>query len=148
MGGLSEAIPHGALVGIDTVSFIYHIEAVPSYAQIVRPFFELLEQGAFHGITSVISLMEIAVRPLQLMLPEVADDYEVLLANFPHLTVVGIDRRIARRAAELRAQYRLRPADSLHVATALEAGASHFVTNDRAIERVTNLRVLVIDDFR
>ena len=148
MGALNEAIPEGSLVGIDTVSFIYHIEAVPSYGQIVGPFFEALEKGVFHGVTSVISLMEIAVRPLQLMRPEVADEYEVLLASFPHLTIVNVNRRIARRAAEFRAEYRLRPADSLQVATALVAGASHFLTNDRTIERVGSIGVLVIDDFR
>lgn len=85
MGALNEAIPEGSLVGIDTVSFIYHIEAVLPYGQVVGPFFEALDKGVFHGVTSVISLMEITVRPLQLARPEVADEYEALLASFPPL---------------------------------------------------------------
>ena len=148
MGGLTEAIPHGTLVGIDTAAFIYQIEAAPPYSEIVAPFFAALARGAFRAVTSVISLMEIAVRPLQLQVPEVADDYELLLVTYPHLTVASIDRWIARQAAELRAQFRLRPADSLQVATAINAQASIFLTNDRTIERVQDIRVLLVDDFR
>ena len=87
-------------------------------------------------------------RHANLQHPEVADDYALLLATYPHLTVIGIDRWIARQAAELRAQFRLRPADSLQVATAINAQASIFLTNDRTIERVQDIRVLLVDDFR
>lgn len=60
--------------------------------------------------------MELAVRPLQLGRPDVADEYEVLVANFPHLTITDIERPTVRRAAELRARHGLRPADALQVA--------------------------------
>jgi predicted nucleic acid-binding protein len=36
----------------------------------------------------------------------------------------------------------------LQVATALSSGASIFLTNDRMLSRVTELRVLILDDFR
>ena len=119
MGELTDAIPRGSLVGIDTAVFIYQIEAAPTYRHVVGPFFAALARGEYRGVTSVIALMEIAVRPLQLERPEVADDYELLLVTYPHLTVTDIDRWIARRAAELRAQYRLRPADSLQAGETL-----------------------------
>ncbi|MBI4494318.1 MAG: type II toxin-antitoxin system VapC family toxin [Chloroflexi bacterium] len=147
MGRLTAAIPPAALVAIDTVVFIYHIEATPAYQHVVGPFFEALARGDFRAVTSVISLMEVAVRPLQLQRPEVADDYERLLLNYPNLSVVEVDRHVARRAAELRARLRLRPADSLQIATALEAGADAFVTNDHALRGLPDLQVLVLDAF-
>lgn len=147
MGQLVAAIPPGSLVGVDTAAFIYHIEAAPKYQGAVQPFFEAVARGDFRAVTSVISLMEIAVRPLQLKQPEVADEYEVLLLTYPNLTVVDVDRHIARRAAELRARYRLRPADSLQVATGIEAGATAFVTNDQDLARLPDIQVLLIDSF-
>jgi predicted nucleic acid-binding protein len=95
----------------------------------------------------VLTLMEIAVKPLQLGRPEVADEYDVLLATYPHLTVADIDRPIARRAAELRASYRLRPADAVQVGTCLHHGATAFLTNDRGLRRVGELELLLLDDF-
>lgn len=147
MGRLTDAFPLGALVGLDTMAFIYHIEQAPPYAAVVRPFFEALEQGALRAVTSVLTLMELAVRPLQMQRPEVADDYELLLVHFPNLTIVDVDRTITRRAAELRAAYRLRPADALQVGTALAAGAGSFVTNDRTLSRVEGLQIVLIDDY-
>jgi predicted nucleic acid-binding protein len=148
MADLAAAIPRGALVGIDTVTFIYHLELAPTYRGIVRPFFTALERGTFQAVTSVMTLLEIAVRPLQLQRPDIADDYELLLLEYPNLRVCGIDSEIARRAAELRAQYRVDVADSLQLATALKAGASLFVTNDRRLARVSGIGVLLLDTFR
>ncbi|HRT32117.1 MAG TPA: PIN domain-containing protein, partial [Anaerolineae bacterium] len=55
---------------------------------------------------------------------------------------------IAHQTAQLRAQYRLRPADALQLATALLGGATLFVTNDRDLTRVTPiLPVLALEDL-
>jgi predicted nucleic acid-binding protein len=91
--------------------------------------------------------MEIAVRPLQLGRDEVADEYETLLAAFPNLSIVQADRAVARRAAQLRAAFRLRPADAIQVAACVEHGASAFVTNDNGLRRVDLLEVAVLDDY-
>jgi predicted nucleic acid-binding protein len=147
MARIADALPYGALVGIDTPAFIYALENHPTYAARVRRLFLELARGSFEGVTSVITLMEIAVRPLQLGLAQVADDYDAILSAYPHLEVRDVDRGIARLAAELRARHRLHPADSVQVATALDAGAAAFLTNDRALRRVREIRILLVGDF-
>jgi predicted nucleic acid-binding protein len=52
-----------------------------------------------------------------------------------------------RCAAELRASYRLRPADALQVAACLVYGATAFLTNDRDLRRIGDLQVLLLEDF-
>jgi predicted nucleic acid-binding protein len=37
--------------------------------------------------------------------------------------------------------------DALQIAVALEAGCEAFLTNDRTLKRVTELRVLVLDEL-
>lgn len=54
------------------------------------------------------------------------------------------DIDIARRAAGLRARYGVRTADAIHLATALVAGASAFVTTDRRLARVKEIEVRVL----
>lgn len=144
---LAEAIAPGAIVSIDTMAFIYQIEESPTYVPIVEPFFVALADGRFSAVTSVITLMEMNVVPLRLDRPDVADQYETLLRSYPNLTIVGVDRAITRRAAQLRAERRMRPVDALQVATGLERGASHFVTNDYDLEGLTAIEVVIIDDF-
>jgi predicted nucleic acid-binding protein len=60
---------------------------------------------------------------------------------------VALDLAVADRAAALRGQYRLRTPDAIQLATALEAGADAFLTNDQQLSRVTEVPVLLIDEI-
>jgi predicted nucleic acid-binding protein len=92
--------------------------------------------------------MELTARPWQLGRPEVARQYETALARFPNLALVDVTRDVARQAAQLRAIYKLRPADTLHAATALVSGATLLITNDHDLARLTpTIDVLVLEDL-
>jgi len=58
--------------------------------------------------------------------------------------MIDVDGMIAERAADLRARYNLRTPDAIHIATAIVAGCDAFLTNDLALRRVTELRVLTL----
>jgi len=147
VAGLADILRGHRQVGIDTAPFIYHLEGSVRFAAPAAVVLEELAAGTFEGVTSVLTLMEIAVRPLQLGRVDVADEYDILLASYPHLLVVDLNRAVARRAAELRATYRLRPADALQVAACLLSGATALVTNDKQLRRVAEMEVIVLDDY-
>jgi len=69
---------------------------------------------------------------------------KLLSRNF---SALAISATIAELGAELRAQYRLRTPDALQIAPALEAGCEAFLSNDAGLRRVTELRVLILDDL-
>jgi predicted nucleic acid-binding protein len=56
---------------------------------------------------------------------------EALAAVLARLDLLPVDAAVARLAVVLAAQYRLRAADSVHLATAVVAGADRFITNNR-----------------
>ena len=148
MGGLREKLVSAGIVGLDTSIFIYHLEAYPTYAPLTKIAFENLEKGKFKGVTSAITLMELTVLPWRMGYENVAREYEALLVNFPNLSIVDIDRNVARLAAKLRADYNVSPADTLQVAASLQAGAKAFLTNDRRLTVLqTVIRILLLDDF-
>ncbi len=92
--------------------------------------------------------MEITVRPWQLGREQAAREYEAVLVHFPNLTIVDVDRNVARTAAQLRARYNVNPPDALQVAASLNFGAKAFFTNDKRLSRLQELiDVLVMDDF-
>ena len=59
----------------------------------------------------------------------------------------GIDQTLALQAAQIRARYNLQLPDAFQIAVALAAGCEAFLTNDVIFRRVTELQVLVLDDF-
>ena len=58
-----------------------------------------------------------------------------------------VNEAIAARAAHLRAIYNLRTPDALQVAAALDANCDAFLTNDRGLKRVEELKILFLDDL-
>jgi predicted nucleic acid-binding protein len=54
---------------------------------------------------------------------------------------------MAERAAELRARYRIKLPDAIQLAAAISEGWEAFLTNDRRLAQVVEIRVLVLDDL-
>jgi predicted nucleic acid-binding protein len=144
---LEQIIAPGAVVALDTMLFIYQVEESPTYWPVVRPVFRDVAAGRISAVTSVVSLLEVIVQPLRNAAIEVADQYEALLYAYPNLTLIDVNRAITRRAAELRATSRLRLPDAVQVATALDQGATYFLTNDYDLDSVSGIDVLLVDDF-
>ena len=147
MAELAQVLRSHERMGLDTSLFIYHIEGSSRFAEPAGVAFDELAHGTIDGVTSVLTLMELVVKPLQLGRVDIANEYEVLVANYPNLLIAEIDRSTARRAAELRADYRLRPPDALQVAACLQEGADVFLTNDRDLRRVKEIEVILLEDF-
>ena len=147
MDAFRERLAKHTLVGLNTCVFIYHFEDHPSYRHLTQMLLDGIQIGRQRAVTSVITIMELTVRPWQLERPSVARQYEALLVHFPNLDLAQITRDNTRRAALIRARYMVRPADALQVATALNHGATAFVTNDRGLERLApELDLIVLDD--
>ena len=145
---IDERLARHSILGLDTPVLIYHLEAHPRYLPLTQALLAGVQAGRWTAITSTVTLMEVTVRPWQLDRPAVAREYEVLLIHFPHLILADVTRDIARRAAQLRARYRVGPADALQAATALVHGATAFVSNDRTLARLSPvLDVVILDDL-
>lgn len=107
-----------------------------------------IESGRVEGIASELSLIELTVHPLRLGRQDVADDYELLLTHFPHLTLAPVTREVLLEAAALRAAYGLRAPDAIHVASAVHFRATAVVTNDASWCRVREVRVIALAQYR
>jgi len=136
------------VIGLDTSIFIYHFEAHPRYQSLTLPILNGVEKGKWQAVTSMITIMELTVRPWQLGREDVARKYEALIFHFPHLELIDINRDIARLAAQLRAKYNLPSPDALQTAACLVRGGNALVTNDRKLGVLQPLiDVIVLDDF-
>ena len=148
MDELSKRLAKAKVIGLDTPIFIYFLENNERYGELARITINGIEKGKWEGVTSTITLMEITVRPWQLGRESAAREYEAILVHFPNLSIVDVDRNVARAAAQLRAKYNVSPPDALQVAASLSYGAKAFLTNDKRLSRLQELiDILVLDDF-
>jgi predicted nucleic acid-binding protein len=80
------------------------------------------------GVGSLLLLPEVLGKPLR---DGTADEVRILAALLSRLELRPVDRATAELAASLCASYRLKGADSVHLATAVASGADRFITNNR-----------------
>jgi predicted nucleic acid-binding protein len=85
------------------------------------------DTGAVAGIGSVLLLPELLTKPLR---EGATDELGELAALLSRLDLLPVDQATARLATSLGAAYRLRAADAVHLATAVNAGADRFITNN------------------
>ncbi len=144
---LKDALTGVTRLGFDTSPIIYFIEANPGYDKLVTEIFQLIALNQISGVTSVITLIEVMVHPLLHNDLHLQQEYRDLLLNSHNFETVPIDISMAEQAAHFRARYSLRTPDALQVIAALHAGCDAFLTNDTGLRRVTELRMLVLDDL-
>jgi predicted nucleic acid-binding protein len=87
------------------------------------------------------------VQPLRLKHLDLVDRYRQVLLASKSFQTVAVSAEIAERAAQLRAQQRLRTPDAIQIATAISAGAAAFLTNDARLVRTSAIEVLVMSEL-
>lgn len=137
----------GKIIGIDTMVFIYHIEEHPIYCQITESIFDAIEKGRRTAVTSVITLLEILVKPKIENNAEAVKDYKDILLTFPNLKIFDVDIKVSDMASDLRAKYNIRTPDAIQIATAILAGAGTFLTNDESLKRVKEINISLLEDM-
>ena len=144
---LDDALQNVNLVGLDTSPFIYFVERNSLYVDIMREIFTRLTNGDFRACSSVITLTEVLVQPLRQNNQILTGEYRNLLYNGINFRLLPINSSIAETAARLRAQYNLRTPDALQIAAALENGCDAFLCNDKNLKRITELKILILDEI-
>lgn len=138
--------PH-SLLALDTSIFIYHFEAHPTYLPFTRFLLHSVATGNRGAIISELVFLELLVKPMSLEREDLADQYELLLDNFPNLKTRPIQRTVLRRAAHLRGRHRVKAPDAIHLATALESGATVFICNDKELRAVQGIETIILGDL-
>ena len=87
------------------------------------------------------------MQPYRLADIDRVNGFYALFSTYPHLEWLAPTLEIADMGARFRAEYGLRTPDAIQAATALNGGASGFVSNDPAFQRIEGLEVMILDDL-
>ncbi|HAF09691.1 MAG TPA: hypothetical protein DCK98_06370 [Chloroflexi bacterium] len=149
---LEKAIPEGDRILLDTSALLAYLGVPAPTTPLVRHVIdEYVRSGRNLATVSMVTVMEILVRPLAAGPgPEYVHVMD-FLQRFPNLRAVPIDLPIAQEAASLRAQHKFKTPDALVIATGLAAHVGHLVCNDaqwksRLSAISTRVKVLYLED--
>ena len=132
---------------LDAQTFIYFIEEHPLYLDKVEPIFEEISEGNIIAVSSYLSLLEVLVKPIREGETEIASQYRDLMLGSVYLNLYPLDDEVAQIAATLRAKYSgIRTPDAIQIATGIFAEADVFITNDKRLEQVKEITVVILGD--
>ena len=134
-------------VYLDTSVFIYFVERHPSYFDLCDRIFKDIEEGRIEAATSTLTLIEILVQPYRLNKEELVLKFYSLFTTYPHLKWIQLTPEISDIAARLRAEHNLKTPDAVQIASALSAGATGVICNDKVFRRVKDIECLILGDL-
>ena len=94
-------------------------------------------------VTSRLTRLECRSRPLRAGDLATLAQFDVFFAGV-ELLVVEVGTAVIERATDLRARYNLKTPDAIHYASAVEVGASVFLTGDRGLSRCLEVPVEIL----
>jgi predicted nucleic acid-binding protein len=145
MGSL--ILPGSGPIYLDAAGFIYSVEKIEPYCTMLEPLWKQAQAGQFEIISSELVLLEILVKPFRENDTVIEESFRALL-NSREVRLIPATRQHWEQTARLRASTGLKTPDALHAVTALAAGCTLFLTNDRCCQRVSGLSVIILDDLK
>jgi|SRR3989338_9071892 len=131
----------GRPIAVDSVILIYLFEKNLRYIEEVRGLFRFIADGTERAVFASIGLIEVLTGPKRIGDEKLAFIYKEMIAHFPNLAVISLNDEIIELASSLRAKYKLATPDAIHLATAINTGARVFVTNDKGLRKVKEIKV-------
>lgn len=133
---------------IDTAPIIYYIEAHPQFGPLAREVVDSFQSGRLSAFSSVITLIEVLPKPIEAGNEKLAKKFAEFLKYGRNLSLIEISASIAERAGKLRGQYpALKTIDAIQLAVAIDVGVDAFLTNDKKLAQVKEIKVLILKDY-
>lgn len=134
-------------VAIDTNVLVYLLEDSGPLAGKAATLVDAIESGRFSAVFAAIGLAELASGPARAGDLALAERYAEELQSVDSLMIIPLTADVALDAAVICGHRRIGLVDAIHLATARGAGATAFVTNDRALRGSKHLSMIYLDDL-
>jgi predicted nucleic acid-binding protein len=132
---------YGTTVGLDTAPLIYFIERL----HLVYPFFESVQRGEFHIVTSTLTLTEVLVHPYRRGGFALVDRYSRMLLTSQNFETLSVPPEIASEAARLGASYKIKTPYSIQMATTIHGRATAILSNDAELCMIPGIERILLE---
>jgi len=131
------------IVALDTNIVIYLVEANPVWTPIATARLMVMRAKGDQIAVCDAARLECLVKPFASGNAVDVATYRTFFAS-PAIRMLPVSPQTWEQAARIGSSYRLKPLDSLHLATAIEHGCELFLTNDATLARCTAIPVEVL----
>jgi len=144
---LVEALRGARRAVLDTMVLIYYFEDCAIYGDRAESVIRDASKEVFEAIITPVTAAELLVKPLRAERPDIADGYRTAMAHLGNTSRCSLSWNTGCMAGALRARYGLPIPDMFQVALAIETDSCALITNDKALCRVEEVPIVLLDDL-
>jgi predicted nucleic acid-binding protein len=146
VSSIAHVIRTNRRIALDSNVLIYLLEGSGPRAESAAQLVDAIGRGEIEGVLASVGLAEVLVSSAR------TDDgplFEQTAATVRDigLRVVALDWQAAEDAAWIRGRTGASMPDAIHLACAVQSGATAFVTNDRRMPSLPRLALVILDDL-
>jgi predicted nucleic acid-binding protein len=134
-------------VAFDANVFVYLFESTGNLATAAIAVVNAVSARRLTGVVSSVTAAEVIVRPVRIGDETMGERYADAIRSIENRHMVPVTLEIAVEAGFVGGRTSLTLADAVHLATARQAGATAFVTNDRRLRSIPKLEVVQLADL-
>lgn len=130
---------------LDTSPIVYYLENSELYYIAMKNFWNKYEECDY--VTSTVTITEYLTYPYQ------QNDLRLVNAFYDfvdgmEIEIKNIDKIIAKKAAQIRAEYRFfKTMDALQLAAACSSGCDLFLTNDKQLKQFREIECVLVEEL-
>lgn len=132
------------IIGLDTSVFVYHFDQHLEFGDAATQVLTNVAQGKYQAIFSSIGVIELLTGPKGIESEEFVNSQKQVIEQLDNFTVINTNKHIVLTASDLRAKYNISTPDAIHLATAIFLEADYFLTNDKKLRKVKEVRVKLL----
>lgn len=130
---------------LDTAPIVYYLENNDLYYPVMQRFWKSFETCDY--VTSAVTVTEYLTYPYQQNEIKMINDFNAFIDGM-EINVKSIDRKIAEKAAKIRAEYKFfKTMDALQLATACLSGCDLVLTNDKQLKQFKEIKCLTVEEL-
>ncbi|MCM1182720.1 MAG: type II toxin-antitoxin system VapC family toxin [Roseburia sp.] len=130
---------------LDTSPIVYYLESNVSYYPIMKNFWQ--KHSEYDYVTSVITVTEYLTYPYQQHNSKLINAFFAFVDGMD-IEIKNIDKAIAERAAQIRAEYKsFKTMDALQLAAACLSGCDVFLTNDKQLKQFKEVNCITVGEL-
>lgn len=133
-------------IAIDSNVLIYLLDGGGRRAELAARLIDAVGRGEIEGVVASVGLAEILVASAKANDGPMFEQTAATLRDLG-LRVMTLDAEVAEDAAWIRGRTGASMPDAIHLACAIRAGATVFVTNDRRMPKPARLEISILDDL-
>lgn len=142
--GLRDRL-RGKRVYFDANVFIYLVEGYKAFQHQIDEIAECIRLGEADIFTSELTLCEVLVLPFRQRDTGLIARYRQLIEGSQAFGLLTTQRETYVRASLYRAEWRMKTPDAVHMASAIEAGCTVFITADRGIKGPRGVEIVQLE---